>query len=160
MQTPAIATAAVILLGLSVARAQEEKIALDKLPKEVLDAVKAKYPGAELLGAEREKEKGKTVYEVALKHKGHRIEVTLTPEGKIIEIEKEVAVKDFPKAVQEALAAKYAKAKVKKAEEVTKGEKVVYEVLIDNDGALLEVVFDPSGKILMEERQKKAEKKG
>ena len=43
------AAALMLLVMLGTACADEEKVPLDKLPKAVLDAVKAKFPGAELL---------------------------------------------------------------------------------------------------------------
>src|SRR5438105_1127074 len=47
--------------------AEEEDIPLDKLPKAVVEAVKAKFKGAELVSASEEKDAdGKTTYEVML----------------------------------------------------------------------------------------------
>src|SRR3954447_75360 len=78
------------LLGLvSGARADEEKITLKDVPRAVLDAVKEKFPGAELTGAEKETEDGKTTNEVALQENGKNVDVALTAEGKIVEIERE-----------------------------------------------------------------------
>jgi uncharacterized membrane protein YkoI len=132
--------------------AAEEKIPLDKLPKVVLDAVKAKFPGAELQSATKEDEDGTLVYEVALKHKGADIEVILSLEGKIQVIEKTITVKDLPAAVSKALAEKYPKATVKKTEELTKDDKLSYEIIIETaDKKTLEVVFDPNGKVIEEE---------
>jgi uncharacterized membrane protein YkoI len=155
--------ASVVLCVLAGVSAQadeekEEKVALDKVPKAVIDAVKAKFEDAELVSAQKEKEDGKLVYEINLKYKGHKIEVTVTPQGKIVSIEKTIAVKDLPKAVAEAVAAKYPKATIELAEEVTEGEKVNYEVqLVTADKKKVEVVLDPAGKIVKEE--KKDEKK-
>ncbi len=93
---------------------------------------------------------------MAIKHKGHNIDVTLTPEGKITTFEKLIDAKDFPKAVTEALDRKYPKATVKKAEEVTENDKVVYEALIVTaDDKTIEVVLDPQGKIVKEEPKEK-----
>jgi uncharacterized membrane protein YkoI len=142
----------------AAARADEEKIALDKLPKAVTDAIKKAYPDAEMKSAEKEKENGKEVFEVVLKNKDQTLEVTLTPEGKILSVEKEIPVKDLPKAVTDSVVAKYPKSTIKKAEEETKDEKVTYEVLIETaDKKKIEVVLDPKGKIL--EEVKKEEKK-
>ena len=47
----------------------EEKVALDKLPKTVVDAVKVRFPDAELKEASKETEKGKTTYEVGIVNK-------------------------------------------------------------------------------------------
>ncbi len=142
---------------------KEEKVALDKVPKPVLDAAKAKFPKAELVGAEKEEEDGKTVYEVALKDHGTTVEIIVTPEGKILVIEKVVAVKDVPKVVTEALESRHAKATIKKIEEIIKEDKLTsYEFLIvAADKKRWEVIFDPKGKFVKEEEKipKKKEKK-
>jgi uncharacterized membrane protein YkoI len=148
-----IAAAVLTLSGLTAlfvaARADEEKVPLDKVPIAVIETVNARFPGAKLTQAERETEEGKTTYEIALTHKGHKVEVSLTEGGDVIEVEKEVAAKDLPRPVADALKAKYPKATVKKAEEVTKGVKPpVYEIHIADDGKAREVVLDASGKVL------------
>ncbi len=149
----------VALLGLTTAWAdddKEEKIPLDKLPRAVSDAVKARFDGAEVVSASKEKDNGKDVFEVAIKHKGSNIDVTLTPEGKIVSIEKEIAARDLPRAVSEALDAKYPKATIKKLEEVTDNDKVVYEaLLVTAEQKMVEAVFDPSGKLVKEEKKEK-----
>jgi hypothetical protein len=160
MRTLVIGTVGIALLAvaaLSGARADdEEKVPLDKLPKAVTDAVKAKFEGAELVSASKEKEDGKEMFEVAIKHKGHTVEVTLTPEGKIVSVEKTIDAKDLPKSVSEALDAKYPKATIKKAEEVTEGGKVTYEALIVTaEKKTIEVVLDAKGKIVKEEPKDK-----
>src|SRR4051812_785860 len=58
--------------ALGVGALAEEKVPLAKVPKAALDAVKAKFPGAKLTGAEKEKEDGKDVYEIAITHKGRK----------------------------------------------------------------------------------------
>jgi uncharacterized membrane protein YkoI len=149
-----MAVALVVVAGPAWAD-DEEKVPLDKLPKAVVDAVKEKFPRAELVSAEKEKEDGKTVYEVALKDGKHKREVTLTPEGKIVSVETEIEAGDLPKAVAEALEARYPKAEIKKAEEISKDDKITkYEMLIVTaDKKKLEVSFDPTGKFLEEEKK-------
>jgi hypothetical protein len=67
----AAGTAALILAcWTSSAGAAEEQVPVDQLPKAVLDAVKAKFPGAELQGAEKEDAGGNTIYEVNLDSTG------------------------------------------------------------------------------------------
>jgi uncharacterized membrane protein YkoI len=140
--------------------AKEEKVPLDKVPKAVLKAVKAKFKGAELVSASTEKDNGKLVYEINLKHRDQKIDVSLTPDGKIVSIEKTIAVKDLPRPVTEAINSKYPKAEYKRAEEVTEDGKTSYEVLLVTAGKKkIEVVLDRDGKILKEEKQDKEEKK-
>src|SRR5262245_36721406 len=62
--------------ALTVAVAEEEKVALKDVPKAVTDSVKKRFPDAELLSAEKETEDGKTVYELTIKDKKHKIDVT------------------------------------------------------------------------------------
>ena len=155
----------VALVGLfalvSVAGADEEKVPLDKVPKAVMDAVKARFPDAKVMSAEKETDNGKTVYEIAIKNQEQNIEVTLTPDGKITEIEKQIAAKDLPKVVVTTLEAKYPKATYKMIEEVIKvdgkAEKLAYyEVLLETAAKKKwEVAVTPEGKITKEEDKNK-----
>ena len=151
---------ACLLTGLTAfstgAHADEEKVALKDVPKAVLDAVKAKFPKAEIKGAEKEVEDGKTTFEVAIEFDERDIDVALKADGKIVEIEREVAVKDLPKAVSDALAAKYPKANVTKAEEITEfedgKEEKCFEVLVKTSGEKsVEVKLTPDGKTVKHE---------
>ncbi len=145
---------------LAEVRAGEEKVPLDKVPKAVMKAVKAKFPGAKILGASTEKEKDKTVYEISLTYKKHHHDVTLEADGKIVSIEREIPAKDLPKAVRKAVSAKYPRATYKRVEELLKGDGTLhaYEaLLLTADKSLVEVVLDPKGKILKEEKKKKGD---
>jgi hypothetical protein len=141
----------------------EEKVALDKVPKAILDTVKAKFPDAKLIGASKElDEKKKTVYEIELTVKDVRIDVTLTSEGKIVTVEKVIPAKDLPKVVAEAVEKKYPKATLKTVEEITDGSDKItkYEaIILTTDKKKLEVCFDPTGKFLTEEEKKEEKKK-
>lgn len=148
------------LFLLTAARADEEKVPLDKVPRAVLDAVKAKYPGAELVGASKEKENNETIYELAIKYQGHKMDVSFKTDGTLVSAEKEIDAKDLPKPVAEALEAKYPKATYKKVEEVMEDNKLTYEVLlVTADKKRVEVVVEPQGKIVKEEEKKAKEKK-
>jgi uncharacterized membrane protein YkoI len=156
----AAAGVAVLLLATAAGRADEEKVPLDKLPKEVLDAVKAKFPKGELKGAEKEVENGKTVYEVNLTDGTKKVEATFTADGKILSTETIIAAKDLPRAVMATLEEKYPKAEYKTVEEVVeykdgKEEPAVYEVLLNTaDKKTFEVVLSADGKIKKTEEKK------
>lgn len=140
------------LMAMASAVAADDKIPLDQVPKAVMDAVKAKFPGAEITGAEKEEEDGKTIYEIALKDKGQAIDVSLKPDGTIVSMEKEITFKDLPAPVAKAVEGKYPKATIMKVEEVLEGGKTKYEVLLTTAAKKkIEVVLDPTGKILEEE---------
>lgn len=145
----------------TAARADEEKVPLDKVPKAVLAAVKARFPSAKLVSADKETEKGKTTFEVTIKDKDQKIDVAVTPDGKISGIEKEIKAKDLPKVVAATLEKKYPKATHQIIEEVIKvtdgKEKLeYYEVLlVTADKKKLEVSVAPDGKIAKEEDKSK-----
>jgi hypothetical protein len=130
-----IATAGVVGLCTGV-RGDEQKIPIGELPKAVVDAVKKRFPKAELVGAAKETEGGKTEYEVMLKAGGKKIDLMLTPEGAITVIEREIAAADLPKSVRATLEKDYPGATYKRIEElikVVKGKEKLeaYEVLLE-----------------------------
>lgn len=149
----------VTAIATSPMHAAEEKIALEKVPKVVIDTVKKRFPKAELVEAAKETDGAKVEYEISLKDGETKYDVMLTPEGKITLIEKVIAAKDLPKVVAAALEEKYPKATYKGYEEMTKvidGKEVLsyYEVLLETaDKKMLEVEVSPEGKILAEEKK-------
>jgi hypothetical protein len=143
-------SSALVLIGaLGLARAdEEEKVALDKLPAPVKAALKARFPGAELKGASKESEEGETIFEVSLTYKGDKYDVALEPDGEIEEVERAIFVDALPSAVVKAIKARYPKAKIEEAEEVTDEDgEVCYEVAVVADGKEVEVAVTPKGKI-------------
>jgi peptidyl-tRNA hydrolase len=128
--------------------ADETKVPLDQVPAAVKDAVKKKFPDAKMEEAEKEVKDGKTTFELVIKEESKKITVSLKEDGTILEIEKEIAAKDLPEAVASALKSKYPSGTVKKAEEVTVGEKVAYEVIVAQEGKKnREIALDKTGKI-------------
>lgn len=160
-------TCSVLLLSLIVlafAKGDEEMVPLDKLPRPVVDAVKKRFPTAELKHASKETENGKTEFEVTIKDGENKIDVTVSPEGALLSLEKQIDVKGLPKAVTAALEGKYPKATYKIAEEIIRvkeGKETLesYEVhLVTADKKELEVVVNAEGKILKTEEAEKDEK--
>lgn len=151
--------AVVIPVVAALAFAQEETVTLDNVPKVVLDMVKTRFKDAELKGAGKETENDKPVYEVTIRHKGQHIDVTLTPDGELLMIEKEITRRDLPKAAADALERKYPKATYQIVEEIIKVEKrtetlAYYEALLTTaDKQRLEVQVTAQGKIVNEEKK-------
>lgn len=156
------AVALVVLAG--PARGDEDPVPLDKVPKPVLEAVKKRFPKAEAKEASKETTDGKTVYEVALQQDGKNIDVTLTPDGAITLIEKEIAFEALPKPVADALDKKYPKATYTIVEEVISvkdGKETLdyYEaLLVTTEKKTFEVEVLADGKIKAE-TEKKDDKK-
>lgn len=149
-----LATAALATLIVAAPlRADEEKVPLDKVPQAVRDAAKKRFPKAEMKEASKEVVDGKTTYEITFKENGKNIDVTLTPEGTINLIEKEVAFKDLSKAVAATLKEKYPNAKFGIIEAVIKvadGKETLdyYEAHITTaDKKEIEAEVLPNGKL-------------
>lgn len=152
-----------ILCASSFAARADSKVKPEDVPAPVKSAVAEKYAGAEQKGWETETEGGKTVYEVKLVRGKEHLEVSVTPEGKIASEETELDYAKVPEAVKTAFrASAYGKWKVHKAERILEGGdegKVSYELAVEEPGkgkgkgkGRAEVVFDPAGKILKEEK--------
>ncbi len=156
---------AVAVLVTSVLAADKpEKIAPDKLPQKVKDAIKARFPKGEITSAEKEIEDGNVVFDIELKSEGKKYEMDIKEDGTIIEIEKEVATKDLPEAVTKALEAKYPKSTIKEAMEVNKVEgtketPIHYEINIETaEKKKLEVIVSLDGKSVKTEEEEKKDK--
>jgi uncharacterized membrane protein YkoI len=153
------AVGAIIMLTAAV-RADGDKIPLDKVPKVIHDAITGRFPGAEVTSVEKEKEDGKVMFDVELKHRGRKYEMDIQENGTIVEIEKEIALKDVPEAITNALKAKYPNAVVKEVMEVnkvtgTEEKPIHYEVTIkDGDKKEQEVIVSLDGKSVKKEGEK------
>ena len=109
-----------IVAGLVIlaAVAGAQQIPADKVPPKVMDAVKARFPGAEFTSITKETVDGQVIYDIELKQKGRKYEMDIKEDGTVLEVEKEVALKDVPAAVTKALQAKYPRSTVKEVMEV------------------------------------------
>lgn len=160
-----VAACAMLALAL-VARADEdEKVPLDKVPAKVKEALKAKYPKAEIVSAEKGDHDGTKVYEFKLKEGEKTWEASFTPDGKFDSSEEVLKEADLPAKVKDAFRKKYGEVKVVEIEKETTGEgekaKVVFEIVFQKDKVKIEAQFDPDGKFLAEEKvkEKKEEEK-
>jgi phosphopantothenoylcysteine synthetase/decarboxylase len=95
---------------------QDKKV---ELTKAAADAINAAFPGAKIEKIKLEDEDGVKVFEVELELKDGDVEVTVSPDGVIAEVETEITVEALPKAVADALAKVAEGGKIK---EVTKEE--------------------------------------
>jgi hypothetical protein len=150
-----------IALAYSSARAQEKPIATRDAPVAVIQNVSARFPEARIAGVSTETVDGKPLYEVTLKQNGRTIDVTATPEGWLTLIEREIARRQLPRAVETLLRAQYPRATFKMVERVTSvagsAETLsFYEVLlIDKKKQMLEVQVSPDGKAILNVEKKK-----
>src|SRR6266446_2059841 len=139
----AVAALSFSQLGLS----QETKIAAKNVPAEVIAAFKATYPNATIRGYSREKENGKTYYEIESRDGRVSRDVLYNPDGTVAEIEETVDVKDLPAEVRQTIHTHYPKGVITKAEKTVAGNKVSYEVRIKHGKKWVTMELDSSGKL-------------
>ena len=146
----------------SIVRGDEKQVPLSEVPKAVIDAVKHKFPHAQLKNATKEVERNKTSYEIGLESETKQITVSLSEKGKLEEIETRIAPGDLPKAVTAAVASKYPGSKIKGAEAIVEfedgEEERSFEVAIRTAGGKsVEVKLSVRGKIKDDENDKENE---
>ncbi len=142
--------ALVLTCGLAAAAtAQDKKLKRSGLPPAVGKTADAQTAGATVRRYSSETEDGQLEYEVALTVNGHRKDVTIAPDGTVLEIEEEVALDSLPAAVRAGLTQAAAGGKIGKVESLTKkGVLVAYEAHVLTGTKRSEVQVRPDGKPL------------
>ena len=137
---------------LTSAQAQEKKIKREDLPPAVEKTVAAQSQGATIKGFSTEVEEGKTLYEVELTVNGHGKDISMDKEGKIVEVEEEVAMDLLPAEVKAGLTKAAGSGTIAKVESLTKaGKLVAYEADVKNGSKHSEVQVGPNGNKLAHE---------
>jgi hypothetical protein len=138
----------------AVGLAGGENVPLHRVPRPVLDAVRARFPAARIAGADAAVEDGQPIYEVSIKDRGTPIDVTVTPEGALLLIKTQITAPAVPAPVKRALEARYPGSVPRVVEEVitvqSGHEKLAhYEVeLVTAQGRIREVRVSGVGKVL------------
>lgn len=141
-----------VAAGLAIASAsyaQEKKIKSEELPAAVEKTVVEQSKGATVKGFSKEIEKGKTYFEAELVVNGHGKDILMDENGKVVEVEEEVALDSLPAAVREGLERAAGSGKISKVESLTKGGKLVaYEAVVKTAGTRSEIQVGPDGQKL------------
>jgi uncharacterized membrane protein YkoI len=132
--------------------AQEKKLKKEELPPAVQKTAEEQSKGATVKGYSTEKEDGKTIYEVQLTVNGKNRDVSMDPNGTVIEIEDQVDMASLSDAVQAGLKKAAGAGKILSVEALTKKGKIVaYEAVVETAGKKKEVQVGPDGKPLAHE---------
>jgi hypothetical protein len=138
---------------------------LDKIPQAVMDALKAKFPKAEIDKWTKEKEGDIVIYDIEFKQESRKFEADIKEDGAIHNWEKAIEIKDLPEAARKAVETKYSKSTIKEIMEITAvmdGKDTVegYEIVLETvDRKEVEVTVAPDGKIIEDSGEKKQEEK-
>ena len=140
------------LAVLTTAQAQEKKIKREELPPAVEKTVSEQSQGATIKGFSTEVDKGKRLYEVELTVNGHSKDISMDKDGKIVEVEEEVAMDSLSPEVKAGLTRAAGSGTITKVESLTKGGKLVaYEAGVKNGSKHSEVQVGPNGNKLAHE---------
>src|SRR5258708_7440882 len=93
----------VVLMTASIGTGQEKKIARRDLPAAVEKTVAEQSKGSTISGFSTEMEHGKRIYEANLVVNGHRRDISMDADGKILEVEEAVPLESLPAKVRESL---------------------------------------------------------
>jgi hypothetical protein len=132
----------------------EAGLELDEMPKVIMDALKARFPDAEIQKWTKEKEGDIVVYDIEFKQQGRKFEADIKEDGTIHNWEKEIAAEGLPEAAMKAVQTKYPEATIQEIMEitaVTEGKEALeaYEVVLETaEKKEVEVAVAPDGEIL------------
>ena len=151
-----------LFLAMPPASAQDKgKPDVDKIPKKVMDALKAKFPNPEIQKWTKEKEGDIVLYDIEFKQGGRKFEADIKEDGTIHNWEKEIPVKDLPAAVRKAVDTRYRNAVLKEVMAITavkdgKDALEGYEIVLETaDKKGVEVTVAPNGRVLEDSGEKK-----
>jgi len=154
-----------VFVGAGIASASDEPKDLDKIPKPVMDSLKAKFPNAKIEKWTKETENGKVIYDLEFRQNGRKAEADIAEDGAIQNCEREFDAKKLPAAVVEAVEKRYPKSKMKEVLECTelKDKKEVhagFEIVLETEAKKsVELTVAKDGKILEDSQTAKPEKK-
>jgi len=144
-----VVSTVIALATFSVIQAQEKRIARKQLPPAVEKTVAEQSKGATIKGFATELDKGRRLYEVELTVDGRSKDVSMDKNGRVIEIEEEVAMDSLPVAVQEGLRKAAGAGTIGKIESLTKnGKLVAYEAHVKTGTKRSEIQVGPNGEKL------------
>ena len=139
---------AVAVVAAAKASIAEEPVKKSDLPAAVQKTADAQSVGATVVGYSRDKEHGHVEYEVQLMVGDRSKDVTIDPQGRVLEVEEQVATDALPASVFHGLSAQAHKGKIAKVESLTRNGRIVaYEAQVTG-GRHAEIQVGPDGQKL------------
>ncbi len=132
----------------------QEDFMLAEIPQVVMDALKAKFPEAEIDKWEEEEEGDIVLYDIEFKQQGQKFEADIKEDGAIHNWEKEIASEDLPEVVRLAAEKTYPNAVLRVIMMITAvvdGQDALegYEINLQTaDNKEVEITVAPDGTIL------------
>ncbi|MDH4270495.1 MAG: hypothetical protein OEW18_00815 [Candidatus Aminicenantes bacterium] len=132
----------------------QEDAQLAEIPQVVMDALKAKFPEAEIQKWAEEKEGDIVLYDIEFKLQDQNFEADIKEDGSIYNWERAIAAEDLPDAVRQAAEKMYPNAVLKEIMMITAvvdGQDTLegYEIVLQTaDDKEVEITVAPDGTIL------------
>ncbi len=136
---------------------KEKKLTKEQIPAVILTAFQKAYPKAVIKGAGQETKDSVTYIEIESVDGAVQRDIQYAIDGKAVEIEESIDTKALPDAALKSVAKEYPKGKIEKAERMSQGDKIQYEVIVAVGKDRTEIVFDASGKTIKTETSKEDE---
>lgn len=80
-------TSALLCLCATLTFADDIPVAVDAIPQPVAAKIQEYFPGARIISADQDWDDGRLVYETRIQYKEIGLEVELTSEGRIVDVE-------------------------------------------------------------------------
>ncbi len=122
------------------------------LPPAVLAAFHKTYPKSKVTKADKETKDSTVYYEIESVDGKMKRNILYLPDGAVYEVEEAVPASSLPREILARLSADNPKARVERAERITRGTVIEYEVGLEAGEDKSEVVLDATGKILKSEK--------
>lgn len=142
----------------------EVKVSISELPQEVLATAEKFLGEVKDAQASKEKENGKTIYEIEITKDGKESSADISEDGKILEIEKTISKEEIPAPIKETFEKKF---KNKQITEITECQKFendqpispkIYEIKFVVP-ITKEAEFDETGKLISKNYEKECKMK-
>jgi hypothetical protein len=141
-----------------VIREMEADVPISMLPSKVVAAARARAPGLEITGAEREMKAEGSTWEVKFRHEGRDWEYVIDDAGTIIETEKSLTPEEAPAVVLAAAEAAVTPSTFKSVEIINHVSGYQeYHVKRMRNGASYKIVLSPDGRVIRKVREHRAE---
>jgi uncharacterized protein YxeA len=126
----------------------EEDIPLSEIPDAARKLVSAQAAGGRVVSTEKVVEHGTTAFEAVIEKGGKQTEISVTPDGKIVGSQEDVALADIPDAARKTINARAAGGKIVSTKKVLEDGKTVFAAIIEKGGKQQEIIVTPDGKIV------------
>lgn len=147
-----LSLAVIMAFNAVIAGAAEKTITEHDLPPAVRRTADEQVRGAIVRGYSTDNEDGQMEYEVDMIVNGHSKDVSIAPDGTLIEIEEQVNLRSLSPKVRSGLTARAGRGRITKVESIRKhGTIVAYEAQVKTAGRHSEIQVGPDGQGLAHE---------